>query len=73
MYALGGNISLHPVEFFFILIFPYLVVLIMAYAGSRVVYGLGAAVTKARALRAKEWWDENRPASPAGTAEPVAV
>jgi hypothetical protein len=54
MYALGGNISLHPVEFFFILIFPYLVVLIMAYAGSRVVYGLGAAVTKARALRAKE-------------------
>ena len=46
MYALGGNIPLHPVEFFFILIFPYLVVLIMAYVGSRVVYGLGAAVTQ---------------------------
>jgi eukaryotic-like serine/threonine-protein kinase len=50
MYALGGNVSRHPVEFFFSLIFPYLVVLIMAYAGSRVVYGLGAAVTKAREL-----------------------
>jgi eukaryotic-like serine/threonine-protein kinase len=50
MYALGGNVSLHPVEFFFILIFPYLVVLIMAYAGSRVVYGLGAAVTRAREM-----------------------
>jgi hypothetical protein len=50
MYALGGNISLHPVESFFILIFPYLVVLIMAHAGSRVVYGLGTAVTKAREM-----------------------
>jgi len=50
MYALGGNIPLHPVEFFFILIFPYLVVLIMAYVGSRVVYGLGAAVTQAREM-----------------------
>jgi tRNA A-37 threonylcarbamoyl transferase component Bud32 len=50
MYALGGNIPLHPVEYFFILIFPYLVVLGMAYVGSRVVYGLGAAVTKAREM-----------------------
>jgi eukaryotic-like serine/threonine-protein kinase len=50
MYSLGGNIPLHPVEFFFILIFPYLVVLLLAYVGSRVVYGLGAAVSKAREM-----------------------
>ena len=50
MYTLGGNMYLHPLDLFFILVFPYLVVLIMAYVGSRVVYGLGAAVTKAREL-----------------------
>jgi serine/threonine-protein kinase len=50
MFALGGNMYLHPVEYFFVLIFPYLVVLIMAYVGSRVVYRLGAAVTKAREM-----------------------
>jgi eukaryotic-like serine/threonine-protein kinase len=50
MYAVGGNLSLDPEPFFFMLIFPYLVVLIMAYAGSRVVYSLGTAVTKAREM-----------------------
>ena len=50
MFALGDNMYLHPVEYFFTLIFPYLVVLIMAYVGSRVVYRLGAAVTKAREM-----------------------
>jgi eukaryotic-like serine/threonine-protein kinase len=50
MYALGGNMPLTRFQFFFGLVFPYLVVLIMAYAGSRVVYGLGAAVTKAREM-----------------------
>jgi serine/threonine protein kinase len=35
---------------FFILIFPYLTVLLMAYTGSRVVYRLGAAVSKAREM-----------------------
>ena len=50
MFALGDNMYLHPLEYFFVLIFPYLVVLIMAYVGSRVVYRLGAAVTKAREL-----------------------
>ena len=39
-----------PGQFFFILVFPYLVVLLMAYVGSRVVYRLGAAVRKAREM-----------------------
>jgi serine/threonine-protein kinase len=50
MYALGGNMYLPPGEFFFTLIFPYLVVLLMAYVGSRVVYRLGTAVSQAREL-----------------------
>ena len=50
MFALGDNLALDPARFFFGLVFPYFVVLIMAYVGSRVVYGLGAAVTKAREL-----------------------
>ncbi len=48
--ALESNVPLQPVAFFFTLIFPYLVVLILAYVGSRVVYGLGTAVSKAREL-----------------------
>ncbi|HEY7637740.1 MAG TPA: serine/threonine-protein kinase [Gemmatimonadales bacterium] len=50
MYSLGHNLRLDPATFFFHLIFPYLVVLMMAYVGSRVVYGLGAAVREAREL-----------------------
>jgi len=46
----GSNVPLQPVEFFFSLVFPYIVVLLMVYVGSRVVYGLGAAVRKAREL-----------------------
>jgi serine/threonine-protein kinase len=49
-YALGHNLPLHPMTFFLTLVFPYLVVLMMAYVGSRVVYGLGTAVTKAREM-----------------------
>jgi serine/threonine-protein kinase len=49
-YALGHNLPLHPMTFFLILVFPYLVVLMMAYVGSRVVYGLGTAVTEAREM-----------------------
>ncbi len=50
MYALGGNLQLDPGHFFFALVFPYLVVLIMAYVGSRVVYQLGTAVSQAREM-----------------------
>ena len=50
MYAVGDNLALAPGDFFFDLIFPYLVVLLLAYTGSRVVYGLGAAVSKAREM-----------------------
>jgi serine/threonine-protein kinase len=50
MFALGDNMALDPGGFIFILIFPYLIVLILAYVGSRVVYGLGAAVTRAREM-----------------------
>ena len=48
--AAGSNVPLGPAAFFFSLVFPYIVVLLMVYVGSRVVYGLGAAVRKAREL-----------------------
>jgi serine/threonine-protein kinase len=51
------SISLHPlpipitaVGFFFAFGFPYLLVVVMAYIGARVVYGLGTEVTRAREL-----------------------
>src|SRR5262245_10438323 len=37
-------------KFFFGLIFPYLLVVVMAYVGARVIYALGKEVTSARAL-----------------------
>jgi serine/threonine-protein kinase len=48
--ALGINSPLGPGEFFFALVFPYLIVIIMAYVGSRIVYQLGKAVREAREL-----------------------
>lgn len=39
-----------PLQFFFWFVFPYLLVVIMAYVGARVVYALGTAVTAAREL-----------------------
>ena len=39
-----------PGQFFFWFIFPYLLVVVMAYVGARVVYGLGTEVTRAREL-----------------------
>jgi eukaryotic-like serine/threonine-protein kinase len=39
-----------PGQFFFGFIFPYLLVVLMAYVGARVVYGLGTEVTRAREL-----------------------
>jgi eukaryotic-like serine/threonine-protein kinase len=39
-----------PGQFFFWFVFPYLLVVGMAYVGSRVVYGLGAEVKRAREL-----------------------
>jgi serine/threonine-protein kinase len=48
--ALGMNRPLGGEAFFFNLVFPYLVVLLMAYVGARVVSRLGAAVRQAREL-----------------------
>jgi serine/threonine-protein kinase len=48
--AEGSNLPLAADHFFFNLIFPYLVVLLMVYVGSRVVYRLGTAVREAREL-----------------------
>jgi serine/threonine-protein kinase len=39
-----------PADFFFWIVFPYLLTTLMAYVGARVVYSLGAAVTEAREL-----------------------
>ena len=39
-----------PVQFFFWVVMPYLLVTLMAYVGARVVYTLGKAVTEARQL-----------------------
>jgi hypothetical protein len=48
--ARGINVPLEPSQFFLMLIFPYSVVLLMAHAGSRVVYGLGREVRRAREM-----------------------
>ncbi|HET8624668.1 MAG TPA: serine/threonine-protein kinase [Gemmatimonadales bacterium] len=48
--AAGVNPPLPATQFFFSLVFPYLVVLVIAYSVSSVVYGLGAEVRKAREL-----------------------
>jgi serine/threonine-protein kinase len=48
--ALGSNPPLGPGEFFFALVFPYFVILVMSYVGSRTVYRLGAEVREAREL-----------------------
>ena len=48
--AAGVNAALEPAQFFFSLIFPYIVVLVMAYSVSAVVYGLGSEVRRAREL-----------------------
>src|SRR5262245_60380617 len=37
-------------EFFFVFVFPYLLVVLMAYVGARVVFALGSEVRKAREL-----------------------
>jgi hypothetical protein len=48
--AAGTNLWLSPAPFFFALVFPYLIIILMAYVGSRVVYHLGAQVREAREL-----------------------
>jgi serine/threonine-protein kinase len=48
--AQGRNLPLDPSAFFFMLVFPYLVVVMMAYVGSRIVYRLGAQVREAREM-----------------------
>jgi serine/threonine-protein kinase len=44
------SFRLDPVQFFFGLVFPYLLVVGMAYVGARVVYQLGTEVKRAREL-----------------------
>ncbi|HET8624910.1 MAG TPA: serine/threonine-protein kinase [Gemmatimonadales bacterium] len=48
--ARGVNAPLDPIEFFFSLVLPYVVVALMVYVGSRVVNQLGSAVRKAREM-----------------------
>jgi len=49
--ALGINtVLLEPVAFFFALVFPYILIVLMAYISARVVYHLGTEVTRAREL-----------------------
>ena len=48
--ALGTNVPLGSRHFVLNLVVPYLVVLLMVYVGSRVVYRLGAAVREAREM-----------------------
>ena len=44
------SLRLDPFQFFFALVFPYLLVVGMAYVGARVVYQLGTEVKRAREL-----------------------
>jgi serine/threonine-protein kinase len=46
----GYNVALGGAEFFFCFVFPYLIILLMAYVGARVVYRLGTAVREAREM-----------------------
>ncbi|NNG15572.1 MAG: serine/threonine protein kinase [Gemmatimonadales bacterium] len=46
----GTSIELTPMVFFVGLILPYIIIVIMAYAGARVVYQLGSDVSRARDL-----------------------
>jgi hypothetical protein len=45
----ASSATLDPAQFFFGLVFPYLLVVGMAYVGARVVYHLGTEVKRARA------------------------
>jgi serine/threonine-protein kinase len=42
--------SINPLGFFIVLVLPYLLIVLIAYVGARVVYNLGAEVTRAREL-----------------------
>ena len=42
--------TMNPVAFFFNLVLPYLLIVLIAYVGARVVYSIGAEVTRAREL-----------------------
>jgi serine/threonine-protein kinase len=48
--AQGDNLRLGPSPFFFMLVFPYLVIVMMSYVGSRIVYRLGTQVREAREM-----------------------
>jgi eukaryotic-like serine/threonine-protein kinase len=48
--AAGSNVPRAPLQFILDLVVPYVVILLMVYVGSRVVYGLGAAVREAREM-----------------------
>ena len=48
--ASNATLRTEPAQFFFGLVFPYLLVLGMAYVGARVVYRLGTEVKRAREL-----------------------
>jgi hypothetical protein len=50
MATIAPTLRPHPIEFFLWFIFPYLLVILMAFVGARVVYGLGTEVTRAREL-----------------------
>jgi eukaryotic-like serine/threonine-protein kinase len=50
MFALGDNMAQPPMAYFVRLVLPYLVVLLVAYIGSRVIHGLRAEVSKAREM-----------------------
>ena len=45
-----SSLRISPTQFFFALVFPYLLVVCMAYVGARVVYHLGTEVKRAREL-----------------------
>ena len=49
------SLRLNPAQFFFWLVFPYLLVVVMAYVGARVVYRLGTEVKRARELGSYRW------------------
>ncbi|MDQ3223401.1 MAG: hypothetical protein M3Q75_08035, partial [Gemmatimonadota bacterium] len=66
------SLRLEPEQYFFGLVFPYLLVVGMAYVGARVVYQLGTEVKRARAGELPPGGEAGRGRDGGGLASPAS-